>query len=113
MRWGMWKALLKLNVGKIAKKKTMICLNLVEEAIKAKCKGKVNATGGAFLLHPFMTILTSSAEEKIDKSEIRRRGDLRDLLPLQHLVLMPILLIQFPSAWVRRAAFWKQVPVFC
>lgn len=85
----------------------------MEGAVKAKCKGKVNATGDAFLLHPFMTILTSSAKERRDKSEICGRDDLRDLLPLQHLVLKPILLIQFPSAWVRSAAFWKQIPVYC
>lgn len=41
-------------------------MHIVEGAVEARCKRKVNAIGDAFL-HPFMTILTSSAKEMRQK----------------------------------------------
>lgn len=75
-------------------------------------KKKVHVTEGKHKLedrrlHPFMTILTSSAKEARKRKEVSFTVDLsiRDPLQLQQEVLRPVLHIQGG-----RCCIWKQIP---
>lgn len=77
-----------------------------------KKKKKVHVTEGKhkledLRLHPFMTILTSSAKETRKRKEVSFTVDLsiRDPLQLQQEVLRPVLHIQGG-----RCCIWKQIP---